>query len=628
MATPVILAMKDGDRVARPFPTGLQVAIDYLGGGKGKVFIGPGTYEHTTCISVHSNVHIQGAGAGVTIIKRATGSLLTGDATNSGSSFIATPFGSNGTIATQSTGQADITIADLTIDGNQSNFGSVNPATPTHMGIRMPYTDGLRIMNLEVVEFLQSGIHLDEAREVFIDSIKLYKLGQYGSASARNGITLVNNNSFLAGYSRSVVIQNCISDTVTDAHFYCGGYTDVTYSGIQILGGGQFGFEMETTSSATNTQRVTIVNSTAAGLTKEFMRMGQLSGSATTFQDILLRNCSCTFAASTHSGFAVRAANSTNVIVKRFKMSGCTFLNCNSSDAANVPYFFFETTNTTPSQDISIEDCTFNGALPSSTVTSSHGMDIRGSITNLVVQNVAIRDAQGKGIYVHTKTASCTIQNARLTNCSVYNCTDDGISVITDAATGTIKRIKLDGCYVEDACEATGTNAFRVGPVQGTTTGQDIRVVNCNSVKVSSTLLTRGIRIEAGASSTSDSYIIATNDFSGFTVAGDLEYANTGTSTNVQFSDPVARGADVASAATVTLKLGSLFHITGTTAITTLNPCITWDRRPITFIMDSTASFTDGGNMKLAGNGPNTADDTITMAYDGANWFEIARAVN
>lgn len=623
--------MKSGDFQPTNFVstgTGLQAAIDYLAGGKGKVVIGPGTLEIATAISVHSLCHIEGCGPGVTIIKRATGSLTSGDAANSGSSFISTPFGANGTIATSSTGQADIIISDLTIDGNQSNFGAVNPATPSHMGIRMPYTDGLRLENLEVIEFLQTGIHLDEAREIFVNNIKLFKLGQYGSATARNGITFVNNNSFLSGYSRTAVVQNCISDTVTDAHFYVGGYTDVTFSNITIRGGGSFGFEMETFSTATNTQRITIVNATADGLTKEFCRLGQLTGSATTFQDILLRNCSSTFGA-THNGYAIRAANGTNMVLKRFKLTGCTFLNCNGSDTANLAYFFAETTNTsTQSQDITVDDCTFASALPSSTLTSTHGIELRGHMQKVTLQNNTVRDAQGFGILMRTHTASATMQDVRLTNNSVYNSTNDGISLFTNAASGTIKRVKLDGNYVEDCCEATGTNGIRVGPVQASTTAQDIHIINNRVAKINSTLLASGIKLEAGAASTSDSYVVALNDFTGLSTGSDLEYQSVGTHTNVQFSDPVTRGADKASAATVTLKLGTLFHITGTTAITTLNPCVTWDRRPISFIMDSTASFTDGGNMKLAGNGPNTADDTITMAYDGTNWFEIARSVN
>jgi hypothetical protein len=39
-------------------------------------------------------------------------------------------------------------------------------------------------------------------------------------------------------------------------------------------------------------------------------------------------------------------------------------------------------------------------------------------------------------------------------------------------------------------------------------------------------------------------------------------------------------------------------------------------------------TFTDGSNLKLAGNFVTTADDTITLVSDGTNWNEMARAVN
>ena len=42
----------------------------------------------------------------------------------------------------------------------------------------------------------------------------------------------------------------------------------------------------------------------------------------------------------------------------------------------------------------------------------------------------------------------------------------------------------------------------------------------------------------------------------------------------------------------------------------------------------SVLTFTDGSNLKLAGNFVTTADDTITLAYDGTNWYEICRSVN
>jgi hypothetical protein len=45
-------------------------------------------------------------------------------------------------------------------------------------------------------------------------------------------------------------------------------------------------------------------------------------------------------------------------------------------------------------------------------------------------------------------------------------------------------------------------------------------------------------------------------------------------------------------------------------------------------IFRGTPTFTDGGNLKLAGNLVATADDSITLVSDGTAWYETARAVN
>ena len=89
------------------------------------------------------------------------------------------------------------------------------------------------------------------------------------------------------------------------------------------------------------------------------------------------------------------------------------------------------------------------------------------------------------------------------------------------------------------------------------------------------------------------------------------------------------KGSDVASATTTTLGVGNVFHITGTTAITTLNTCdSTTSGLTVTLIFDGILTFTDGNNLKLAGNMTTSADDTITLACDGTNFYEVARSVN
>ena len=90
-----------------------------------------------------------------------------------------------------------------------------------------------------------------------------------------------------------------------------------------------------------------------------------------------------------------------------------------------------------------------------------------------------------------------------------------------------------------------------------------------------------------------------------------------------------AASANVASAATTALSAGNLFRITGSTGITTLNPCDTNNNgRQVVLIFDGALTVTDGSNLKLAGNFTTTADDTLTLACDGSNWYEVARSVN
>lgn len=90
-----------------------------------------------------------------------------------------------------------------------------------------------------------------------------------------------------------------------------------------------------------------------------------------------------------------------------------------------------------------------------------------------------------------------------------------------------------------------------------------------------------------------------------------------------------APSANVASAATTALTTGNVFHITGTTDITTLNTCdATNNGRVVFLVFDGVLTFTDGGALKLAGNFVTTADDTITLACDGTNWYELDRSVN
>jgi hypothetical protein len=92
-------------------------------------------------------------------------------------------------------------------------------------------------------------------------------------------------------------------------------------------------------------------------------------------------------------------------------------------------------------------------------------------------------------------------------------------------------------------------------------------------------------------------------------------------------------GVQTLASATALLvpTLGETFLVTGTTTITSIAPAVfnsNFNGRKITLIFVGALTFTDGGNLKLAGNFVTTADDTITLVCDGTNWFEVCRSVN
>lgn len=87
-------------------------------------------------------------------------------------------------------------------------------------------------------------------------------------------------------------------------------------------------------------------------------------------------------------------------------------------------------------------------------------------------------------------------------------------------------------------------------------------------------------------------------------------------------------GTDAASAGELDIVAGTQFDITGTTNITSIAAADSIAGRIIILKFDAILTFTDGNNLKLAGNLVTTADDTITLFCDGTDWWEMARSVN
>lgn len=631
--------MKDADLFATRVTGGtdttrIQSAIDALGGGKGKVFMGPGTFSVTTVISIHGGCHLQGCGPGQTTIQRQTGTLTGSDAAYSGNMILVTPNGSNGTNPSGvGQAQADITVSDLTLDGNQSAF-AINPATPRHMGIYATWADKMTIRNVEVKNFLQTGIQLDTCRDSFVLSCNIHDCGQYGSASARNGISIIDNqNGTGSDYARRFVIDGCIVNTVNDAGIDLTNLQDATVSNCVLnnCGNGCVEIEGHVAGSAT-IRNLRFSNITAYNATSWFATVGADPGVGISLFDISIENCVCYFHASNHTNGAV--AVGINAPVTRFRMANCSFYNINSKGDATTNGVYFGSNSTIT--DAEFRNCHFS--YPSLNANGDCvGFNARGNIYNLQISDCIFRNVSGVGVNIGLTQSGYAIQDVTVSNVVVDQGNSHGISVYTSTGgTGTVKRITLDKCSVRDSCQL-GTSTAAINLSQSANAAGDVVqyvvVRDCHAWRVSGVgTMTQGIRFFQNGAGTldtiyCDSNVLDTLTGSHYVVAG-------GTPTNVRLRIRPGKGSNITAAATIFIPPdGDVFHVTGNTNITNGITVNAWDNgRRVVLIFDGTPTVSDTGTSKLAGNfvaaGTTNDFDTLTLACDGTNWYEVARSVN
>lgn len=637
--TVAIRAMKDGDFVATIFPgttAGLQAAIDFLAGGKGKVSIGPGTLDITTVISLHGGLTLEGCGAGVTVIRRATGSLTSGDAAYTGNTFITTAFGANGVPNNATSGglptapQSNILISDLTLDGNQSNFGAVNPNTPWNMGMNFYFVAGLSLQGIEVKEFLQTGIQLNSCKNTELNGVRLVNCGQYASASSRNSLTYNNNEiiNYAGSWASDHLATNVYSDSPKDVHIDIVNNRRVKISDMTAIKS-QVVIEMEADSAhATSMSQFHFENIQATTPTLCFFKSVLASG--VDMDDLLVDNCSCYFDA-TNDGMAVQMTNITGAFTgvrKNIKWRGCVFDNVNALDGANWPMFTVYSSDSGYSEDITIENCKFRG-LASSVRTDCPAIYVNGNVRRLSIVDCSFVDIPGIGVKISPYNGF-TVKNVKLSGNTLEGCNSDGYYLFVETATGigTIESAYVLNNTAKDCAKRTGSSGFVVGGSVATAFSvTHVNFLGNRAYKTSGATMTRGLAVVQTAPGVVDAIGIGDNDFSGVTT---VQVFTQGAPTTLKFTPPVGRGTDIASGATIAIPVdGDRFHVTGTTNISggiTINPLDS--SRVVYLIFDGALTLSDAAPCKLNGDLVTTADDTITLLCDGSSWFELARSVN
>jgi hypothetical protein len=84
-------------------------------------------------------------------------------------------------------------------------------------------------------------------------------------------------------------------------------------------------------------------------------------------------------------------------------------------------------------------------------------------------------------------------------------------------------------------------------------------------------------------------------------------------------------GPAVTAAATIT-PTGNLFHVTGETSITSVSGVGIASGTEITLVFDGVLKVTNGSNLRLASNFTTAATNTLTLNWDGNNWYEKGRS--
>lgn len=598
--TVAIRAMKDGDFVATIYPgteTGLQSAIDSLGGAKGKVSLGPGTLTVSTVIKLHGGCHVQGCGKGQTIIKRAAGSLGAADPVHSGTMFLMTPFGSNSP-PVFATAQADLMVSDLTLDGSYSTMGGVNPNTPQNFGMNIRWTNKILISKVEVTDFGQSAIQLDTCGNALVIGCHLHEVGQYVNPSAKNGVSIINNQAGTAPYGSDCKVTECLMQNIGDTAIDFANVSNCQYTNCIIDNPGGLSIEFENNSAlATEMKNFLIEGIHVRNLDTSFLSMPAHTG--VTIRNVTIANCNVEITDSTGVAGGITMVAESGAAIEHVKI---------------------------------INNRIRWSAITNSGLFAVHG---NGALSYIDVKNNTFENVPGAGVQFMSSVSGAVNSDIEIDGNIINGCNNAGIQVFDQGGgQSTHKRIRITNNKIIDACQFT--NNFAIGLTQSINDAnqviQDVYIYDNTIYKISLGSLSYGIRLYQNGAGTLDRVFMANNVVKGFTVSA--YRIDNGTPTNCFLVPIPGKGTNITAAATISMPSdGDIFHVTGNTNITNGITVNAWDNgRRVFLIFEGTPTVSDTGTSKLAGNfvaaGTTNDFDTLTLVCDGTNWYEVARSVN
>jgi hypothetical protein len=227
-------------------------------------------------------------------------------------------------------------------------------------------------------------------------------------------------------------------------------------------------------------------------------------------------------------------------------------------------------------------------------------------VSHVAVTGNSVRKPTSHGVLLDTITGG--------------TCTGNTVELISTAVSGIYVRAYVDGTITGNVLRSAST-----------TTTNGIRIDTNGSAAISTDVTVSGNRVTGcnngvflGSTSTNCSII-------GNGLRGNTTSLNPSTGTgHVLEGNIPGQVPTIASAGTIALVAGEagVYKISGTTTIDTITATDKAGRR-VTLIFTSTAGLSDGvGNLRLSAAFTGTADDAVTLACDGTNWFEMSRSAN
>jgi hypothetical protein len=638
--TIAIWAKRDGQFTPKNFPgtrLGFQEACDYLLGGRGKVFIGPGVLETDTAVWIHSGVHLQGCGINQTIIRRTT--MADGDAANSAAVIAVSAYGFNGTIPTSGTPQSDITISDLTLDGNYSLFGAVTQANLIPAGIHANFTDGVRITRVRTVNCLGDGFRLRFCRNAYLTDVEAVSCGKWSISAAKNGINFIGDYAGVGawGYNHSLIGAR-ISDIGTGAAakdaeaIQVSAIHQLTIDNVEV-DGCDYVIECAPTVITVGTWgKWTIKNVIATNVKGYFFVFGLGQSSGYTLEDVVIDGCEMAGHATLHDGGVISLTSASSAVaINRFRMNECHYRNVNTFDTTTRNWFDIQPANAAGYRDISLSHITAQG-LPGSTRTGSEiGIVLRAPLANVRLHDVHLRDVPGRGIHIsdNANMAAPVIDDVVLSDVFVEGSNDVGFRVGSFAATGTgtIGNVRFIDCVAKDTSKVTTVAGFQINMTQAGATTRRIYFDGCRAYRTAGVTMNFGLTLLRSAGTVDEIHIqgcdfqVAANSDGIFFDAG---------ATNVRLIPRPGQGPNITAAATIQIPVdGDVFLVTGNTNITNGITVRVWDKgRTVRLIFTGTPTVSDTGTSRLLAALVAAADTTLQLCSDGTNWYELSRSIN